>query len=196
MNGEINFGEVYKEFYPKVLRYISRFVGNEAEDITQEVFEKANSGLESFKGKSKLSTWIYRIATNLALDKLRSPSFKRFSENLTEEIEDISVWTRHKKPSVDRQLIRKQMSECVREHIDKLSLDYKTVIILSELEGFNNKEIADILQISIDNVKMRLHRARASLKKILDEACDFYHNEQNILSCDKKTQIIKFKKSG
>lgn len=88
------------------------------------------------------------------------------------------------------------MSECVREHIDKLSLDYKTVIILSELEGFNNKEIADILQISIDNVKMRLHRARASLKKILDEACDFYHNEQNILSCDKKTQIIKFKKSG
>ena len=85
--------------------------------------------------------------------------------------------------------------ECVQEYIDKLSPENKTVMLLSETEGFKNKEIADILQVSLDTVKIRLHRARASLKKILDEACDFYHNEQDILACDRKSSVIKFKKT-
>jgi RNA polymerase sigma-70 factor (ECF subfamily) len=112
-----------------------------------------------------------------------------------EEAEDKNVWTNHTKASVDQQLIRKEMSECVQEHIDKLTSDYKAVILLSEQEGLTNQEIADILQVSLDNVKIRLHRARANLKKILDEACDFYHNEQDIFACDRKPHIIKFKKS-
>ena len=193
---EPDFNKLYKEYQPKILHYISRLTSeNEAEDITQEVFEKINRGLSGFKGKSQLSTWIYRIATNAALDRLRSPSFKRNIEELTESSEENNIWTNHKKAPVDQQLIRKEMSECVQEHIDKLPSDYKAVILLSEQEGLTNQEIADILQISLDNVKIRLHRARASLKKILDEACDFYHNEQDILACDRKSSIIKFKKT-
>ncbi len=87
------------------------------------------------------------------------------------------------------------MSECVREYIDKLPVDYKTVLILSEIEGFKNKEIADILQISLENVKIRLHRARAGLKKELNDGCDFYHNEQGTLACDRKPIFIQQKKS-
>jgi len=193
---ETDFNKVYKEYQPKILHYISRLTSdNEAEDITQEVFEKINRGLSGFKGKSQLSTWIYRIATNAALDRLRSPSFKRNTEELTEASDNNNVWTNHKKAPVDQQLIRKEMSECVQEHIDKLPSDYKAVILLSEQEGLTNQEIADILQVSLDNVKIRLHRARVSLKKILDEACDFYHNEQDILACDRKSSIIKFKKT-
>jgi RNA polymerase sigma-70 factor (ECF subfamily) len=192
---ETDFNGVYKEYHPKILRFISRLTSeHEAEDITQEVFEKVNRGLAGFKGKSQLSTWIYRIATNAALDRLRSPSFKCNTEELTEASEDNNVWTNHKKAPVDQQLIRKEMSECVQEHIDKLPSDYKAVILLSEQEGLTNQEIADIFQVSLDNVKIRLHRARGSLKKILDEACDFYHNEQDILACDRKSSIIKFKK--
>ena len=78
------------------------------------------------------------------------------------------------------------MSECVNEFIDNLPHDYKTVIVLSELEGLANKEIAEILGISINNVKARLHRARAELKKALNEGCDFYHDERNTLACDRK----------
>jgi RNA polymerase sigma-70 factor (ECF subfamily) len=196
MGNEITFNNIYREYHHKILKYISKLASNEeAEDITQEVFEKVNRGLAGFKGKSQLSTWIYRIATNAALDRLRSPSFKRSAEELMEEAEDRNVWTNHEKAPVDQQLIRKEMSECVQEHIDKLPSDYKAVILLSEQEGLTNKEIGDILEISLDNVKIRLHRARASLKKILDEACDFYHNEQDILACDRKPHIIKFKKS-
>ena len=197
MGNKISFNDIHREFHHKILHYISKLVSkDEAEDITQEVFEKVNRGLAGFKGKSQLSTWIYRIATNSALDRLRSPSYKRSGEELIEEAdEDKNVWTNNKKVPVDQQLIRKEMSECVQEHIDKLPSDYKAVILLSEQEGLTNQEIADILQISLDNVKIRLHRARTSLKKILDEACDFYHNEQDILACDRKPHIIKFNKS-
>jgi RNA polymerase sigma-70 factor (ECF subfamily) len=192
---QAEFKKVYHEYHPKILNYVTRLTSNsEAEDITQEVFEKISRSLKDFKGKSKLSTWIYRIATNTVLDKLRAPSFKRTTNQLSESEEDRNVWSSLKKPAVDQQLIRKEMSECVIEHIDKLSSDYKAVILLKDIEGFSNKEIADILQISLETVKIRLHRARAKLKEILDEACDFYHSEQSILSCDRKPHVIKFNK--
>jgi RNA polymerase sigma-70 factor (ECF subfamily) len=88
------------------------------------------------------------------------------------------------------------MGECGREYIDKLPPDYRAVMVLSELEGFKNREIADILQVSLDTVKIRLHRARASLKKDLDDGCSFYRNEQDIFACDRKPTSIKYKKSN
>ena len=195
MNKEIDFIEVYEEFHPKILHYLSRLTNpHEAEDIAQEVFEKASQGLKSFKGESKLSTWLYRIATNTAIDRMKTPSFKRSFESTSLEnatgIEDRNVWHSHKKTLTDQTFIRKEMSECVREFIDKLPSDYKTVILLSEIEGFKNTEIADILQISLDTVKIRLHRARAKLKVLLNNGCDFYHDEQNVLACDRKPSQI------
>jgi len=195
MNMEIDFNEVYEEFHLKILHYLSRLTNpHEAEDIAQEVFEKVNRSLRNFKGESKLSTWLYRIATNTAIDRMRSPSFRRSSEHtrLDEDTgtEDRNVWSGHTKTHIDQTVIRKEMSECVREFIDRLPSDYKTVILLSELEGFKNREIADILQVSVDTVKTRLHRARARLKKELDDGCTFYYSEQDILACDRKQSQI------
>ena len=144
-----NLGEIYREFHPKLLHYLSRLVGpDEADDLVQEVFEKASRGLEDFKGESKLSTWLYRIATNTALDRFRSRSSKRLSEHVQLEtgtgVEDRNIWTGQIASHTDQQIIRKEMSECIREFIDKLPPDYRTVIILSELEGFKNREIAEL----------------------------------------------------
>lgn len=76
--GEPEFQNIYTTYQPKVLRHMQRMVGEcEAEDLTQEVFVKVNQGLKSFRGEAQLSTWIYRIATNTALDRLRSPSYQR-----------------------------------------------------------------------------------------------------------------------
>ena len=196
----MEFQEIYKEFHPKILYYIAKVRGtHEAEDITQEVFEKVNRGLDGFKGESKLSTWIYRIATNTALDKLRSSSYKHSSKHTslqeTAQTEDLNTLTGQTDPSLDEQVIRKEMNDCVREYIDKLPPDYRSVLILSEIEGFKNREIATILEISLENVKVRLHRARASLKKELDKGCDFYHNEKGTLACDRKPIVIESKKS-
>jgi RNA polymerase sigma-70 factor (ECF subfamily) len=192
----MEFQEIYTEFQPRILHYLSRMMGpEEAEDGAQEVFERVNRSLGSFRGQSKLSTWIYRIATNTAIDKLRSASFKQSASQATLDegagTKARNTWTGQAQANIDQTVIRKEMSECVREYIDRLPPDYSTILILSEIEGFNNKEVADILQISLENVKVRLHRARARLKKELDNGCDFYHNEEGALACDRKPILIQ-----
>jgi len=195
MPPEYEFRIIYDEYYQKIVQYLTRIVGpNDAEDTTQDVFEKVSRSIKEFRGDSKLSTWIYRIATNTAIDKLRSAAYKHSSKHGPIEeaagLEDQNGWTAPKPITIDQTVIRKEMSECVVEFVDNLPSDYKTVIVLSKQEGLPNKEIAEILGISLENVKVRLNRAKAKLKATLNEGCDFYHNEQNTLACDRKSSQI------
>ncbi|MHC4912193.1 MAG: RNA polymerase sigma factor [Planctomycetota bacterium] len=197
----LDFRDVYDKFYVKIRHYLERMVGkDEVEDLTQEVFIKVDKGLERFKGKSSLSTWIYRIATNSALDKLRSRSFRqdeqKVSLNGADDVqrEDESICLEEKSLSAEREAIRKEMNECIREFVDRLPEDYRTVIILSELKDLKNQEIAEILGVSLDAVKIRLHRARARLKAEFEAGCTFYHDDQGELACDRKEQ--KSEKEG
>ena len=188
---ENNFSDIYSEFYPKITHYLKRLVGeHEAEDVAQTVFEKVNTNLSTFKGESKVSTWVFKIATNAALDRLKSPSYKRTPSGplapvSLQAVENIEM-AFNKPTSPDQKVIRDEMSDCVREFVDRLQTDYRTILVLNELEGFTNTEIADILQISVDAAKIRLHRARAKLKKELEKACDFYYDERSELACDRK----------
>jgi len=188
---ERNFSDIYKEFYPKITQYLTRLVGeHEAEDVAQVVFEKVNSNLPTFKGKSKISTWVFKIATNAALDRLRSPSYKRSPSGPLapvhlQKVENITM-AGNKPAPPDRKVIRDEMSDCIREFVDRLPPDYRTIITLNELEGFSNREIAEILDISLDTAKIRLHRARAKLKESLESGCDFYLDESSELACDRK----------
>ncbi len=198
-----NFTDIFDEFSPKIARYLTRLVGeDEAEDLTQIVFEKVNSNLNNFRGESKLSTWIYRIATNAARDKLKSSSYIRSTVGplapLPLELyqtNEISVISENKSVSPEHSLIREEMSECVQEFVSGLSSDYRTIIILNELEDFTNKEISEILKISLDTVKIRLHRARAKLKESLKGGCDFYHDDRSELVCDRK-QMVQIRKES
>ena len=195
MGEEIDFKEVYKEFRPKIVHYISRLAGpNDAEDIAQDVFDKISRSLGGFRGKSKLSTWIYRIATNTTIDRMRSATYKHTKGHSAIEnvagLDSDNADNAHTPAAIDQTLIRKEMSECVIEFIDDLPPDHRTVIVLSELEGLANNEIADILDISLENVKVRLHRARARLRAALNDGCEFYHNEQSVLACDRKPSQI------
>lgn len=202
---ELEFQNIFETFQPKVTRYLGGLVGEyEAEDLTQEVFVKINQSLKRFRGESRLSTWIYRIATNAALDRLRSPTFRRTRKrSLSEgsiakdktEIEDKDVWRDETTPLVDQQLIRKEMNECIREFVERLPENYKTVLVLSELEDLKNREIANILGITIDTVKIRLHRARTKLKKELENHCSFYLDERNELACDLKSAFEGFREA-
>jgi RNA polymerase sigma-70 factor (ECF subfamily) len=190
----LNFDSIYVEFHLKIGRYLERMVGkSEAEDLAQEVFMKVNKGLDGFEGKSSLSTWIYRLATNAALDKLHSRPFRenelKKSINYIDdesEAEGKDIFTQEKELSAEREAIRTEMNECIWEFVDKLPESYRTVIILSELKDLKNQEIAEILDISLDAVKIRLHRARERLKKEFEAGCTFYRNEDNELACDRK----------
>lgn len=194
-----DFHKIYSEYYPRIVGYLRRIVGeSEAEDVAQETFMKTGKALETFRGDSQLSTWIYRITTNAAMDHIRSrSSLKRapeepFQEEGEAEIKDL--WTGEKKPSLETSLIRGQMNECIRGIVATLPPNYRVVITLSELEGLTNNEIAEILQVSLDTAKIRLHRARAKLKAELETHCNFYRDDRNELSCDRKTTPLKFLK--
>lgn len=200
-DGELEFQKIHDMFRPKILRYLTRLVGrHEAEDLTQEVFVKVAQALKTFRGESQLSTWIYRIATNAAVDRLRSPSFqlttpKSFlSDSTGEDEEHKDILTGEKPPSVEQQQIRKEMNECIRDFVENLPENYRTVVVLSELEQLKNDEIAEVLGVTLDTVKIRLHRARARLKKELETHCSFYRDERNQLACDLKTAFDGFRK--
>jgi RNA polymerase sigma-70 factor (ECF subfamily) len=83
-------------------------------------------------------------------------------------------------------MIRQEMIECIRGYINQLPEDYRVVLLLSEEEAFKNREIAEILNISLDNVKIRLHRAKEKLKKLLKGNCEFYLDERSEVACDRK----------
>lgn len=196
MNRRPDFDEVFKQYQPNILGYISKMTGPDlAEDITQEVFEKVSRNLDGFKGESKLSTWIYRIATNTALDRIRSPSFKltdlRDTGGISADEEPGHPISGEAPASPEQQVIRKEMGDCIHEFIGRLPPDYRTVLALSEIQGMKNREIAEILEISLDSVKIRLHRARARLRQELESGCVFYRDDRNVFSCDRKTSGSK-----
>jgi RNA polymerase sigma-70 factor (ECF subfamily) len=184
------FQKIYDAFQPKILRYLTRLVGEaEAEDLTQEVLIKVSAALPDFRGESQLSTWVYRIATHAALDRLRSPSYKRVIQNCSAgaEAEDRDALTGEKTPLVEPQLFRREMNECIQGFIQKLPENYRVVLILSEFEGLKDSEIAETLGISPGAVKIRLHRAKERLKEELSTKCDSYWIEGNEFLPELKT---------
>ena len=195
---EFDFQKIHDDFRPRILRYLTRMAGEgEAEDLTQEVFARIGRALKSFRGESKLSTWIYQIATNVAVDRLRRSSARPGDEkklpieDIVEGEEDKEIWTGEQTPSTEQRVIRQEMNGCIREIIETLPQTYRSVIVLSELEGFKDTEIADILGLSLQATKIRLHRARTRLKEELKTACVFYRDERNEFACDRKTPLIQ-----
>lgn len=189
------FSAIYDEFHPKVLSYVRRMVGEQdAEGVSQEVFVKVHRGLDQFKGEASLTTWIFKIATNTSLDRLKSTGHKRsatgplapFPLESAETVSGIVRPLSQKPLPPDQKVIRDEMQACIREFVDRLPPEQRSIIILNELQGFTNRELAEILQISVGAAKMRLHRARTALKKSLEQGCEFYHNDQSELACDRK----------
>jgi RNA polymerase sigma-70 factor, ECF subfamily len=185
----LDFHSVHDRFRPRVLRYLTRLAGEaEAEDLTQSVMLKVSEGLPDFRGDSSLATWIYRIATNTALDKLRLKAIPSSTDSGS-EAEDGSFPPDAQVASAETAAIREEMNACIREFIERLPENYRTAMVLSELEGFKNAEIASILGVNIDTVKIRLHRAREKLRKDLETGCSFYHDRDDELACDRKPAV-------
>jgi RNA polymerase sigma-70 factor (ECF subfamily) len=191
----LDFHSIHDAYRPRILRYLTRLVGAaDAEDLTQQVLLKISESLAQFRGDSSLSTWIYRIATNAALDQLRRVSARPVQDlacaATTAESDSDSdaegAWAGASIPSVESSAIRQEMSQCVRDFVERLPDNYKSVIVLSELEGFKNSEIGEILGISLDAVKIRLYRAREKLRRDLATGCSFHRDERNEFACDRK----------
>jgi RNA polymerase sigma-70 factor (ECF subfamily) len=173
---ELDFPQIYEAFQPRIHRYLLHLVGEpEAEDLTQEVFVKVSQSLGAFRGESQLSAWLYRIATNAAIDRMRSASFRQGagldSLELSDETDGRDAWTGEEAPSLEQQLMQKEMYACFVEYVKRLPPNYRTVVVLSELEQLPNDEIARILGLRLEVVKIRLHRGRHRLLQELRDHC-------------------------
>lgn len=195
---EEEFQEIFTVYYPKIVRYLRRLIGEaEAEDVAQEVFVKVSRALDGFRGEASLSTWVYRIATNAAMDHRRKSGSQHeplTPDDPSDDDAPMDTAALDAGPRLDTLLIRKDMNDCIRGIVDGLPENYRTVLVLSDLEGLMNAEIAVVLDLSLDTVKIRLHRARVRLRKELEAKCNFYRDERNELACDRKTTSLKFLK--
>jgi len=174
--------EIYDQYYESVKKFITGLVKNEwiAEDLIQETFIRVQKNIDSIRDQSKLSSWIFRIAYNLCQDHFKSQKKKNKDTGKPED----SVPSPFVEIPVQKELEQFQMGACVQEQINLLPEQQRIVLILYDLIGFNHAEIADILDITKENAKVRLHRARKGLKSILKEKCTFELDERNVLVCE------------
>lgn len=112
-------------------------------------------------------------------------------DNIEEAVENHDPWTGEEPRSSEGKVIRREMNGCIREIIGTLPETYRSVIILGDLEGMTDREIADVLGIRIEAAKIRLHRARAKLREELASACVFYRDDRNELACDRRNPPLR-----
>jgi RNA polymerase sigma-70 factor (ECF subfamily) len=186
VNGvSMDFWKIYDQHYNRVRKFILAYVKDEwvADDLIQETFIKVQKNLKSVKDPAKLSSWIFRIAYNLCHDHYRQAKRSSLNQrNIQQEIVSF------KEAVVQKKLEQQQMGQCVQDKMDLLPPDYRSVLILSDIMAFSHKEIAEILKISVSNVKVRIHRARKKFRAILEDHCSFEVDERNVLVCDPKEQ--------
>jgi RNA polymerase sigma-70 factor (ECF subfamily) len=155
------FERIYKATHVYVYNIAFRMAGHkeDAEEITQEVFIKAHSSIKQFKFNSSLTTWIYRITVNTALNKIKQRNRRRERPlNLEDHTPEAPVsrpfeTTRHKE----------DCEELVRQMLESLSPKLRACVVLKDMEGLRYREIAETLNININTVRTRLKRAREIL---------------------------------
>jgi RNA polymerase sigma-70 factor (ECF subfamily) len=149
-------GEFYRLYRPEVVRNLHRVLGpgrGDLEDVLQDVFIEAFRSIGRFRGDSKLSTWLYRVCVNVALQRLRKR--KRLSEVSDENVPES---TSNATPEGD--LDAQRRLKAVYNILDRLSPKKRVVFILHEIEGREPKEIASIVGAPVLTVRTRLHYAR------------------------------------
>jgi RNA polymerase sigma factor (sigma-70 family) len=166
---EVAFKQVFEAHQDRIYNTVLYLIqsAEEAEDLTQEVFVDVFLNIEDFKAQSKLSTWIYRIAINKALNHLR---FKKAKKRLGAvlsifnllPVDDVSDFVH---PGI--LLENKEVSASLYKAIDKLPDKQKTAFVLRQLEDLSYVEIAEVMQTTIPSVESLLFRAKQNLQKIL-----------------------------
>lgn len=172
LKGDQNaFGEIVDLYKDKVFQICFRMLGNrhEAEDISQEAFIRAYVNIQTFDQSRKFSTWLYRIATNLCIDRIRK---KKPDYYLDAEIAGTEGLTMYSQIASDEKLPIAQvetmeLQDMIQEEILKLPEKYRSVIVLRYIEELSLKEISAVLDLPLGTVKTRIHRGREALRKQL-----------------------------
>ncbi len=165
------FEELVRRYERKVYNVIYRLVGNEqdAKEVLQDTFLRAYRFIGKFQFKSGFFTWLYRIATNTSLTRLRqrkTPVMVSLDEPVGEE-GDLPLEIPDYKYNPEQMMKQRELRMALKKAVDSLPPDYRSVVVLRDLEGLSNEEVGKILKLSVPAVKSRLHRGRLALREML-----------------------------
>lgn len=166
------FEILMRRYNQKLYRIIHGYFthDDDIEDIMQETYMRAFEKLEQYRHESAFSTWLIRIGINTALMRLRAKERQNLS--MTGYANEVSLLQKnHTRQYADSKMIEDEMKGLLEKAIDNLPEKYKVVYIMKHIEGMELEEIAQCLQITENNVKVRLHRAKNHLKERLLHLC-------------------------
>ncbi len=175
---ETAFTELVRRHESRVYTLALKMLRNpaDAEDVLQETFISALRGLGTFRAEASFATWLYRIAYNATLMKLRKPTAALSLDETVEGDENVMPrelmdWTHEP----EAQVLNQETRETMQAAVDTLSAPLRSVFVLRDMDGLSTEETATVLGISIEAVKTRLHRARMILR---NELADYYAARQ------------------
>ncbi|HYK71783.1 MAG TPA: RNA polymerase sigma factor SigW [Pseudoneobacillus sp.] len=165
------YGEIVEIYKDKVYQLCYRMLGNrhEAEDIAQDAFIRAYININSFNIELKFSTWLYRIATNLCIDRIRKKKPDYYLDAEVAGTDGLTMYSQisSKSDMPEKELESLELEETIQKEILKLPDKYRSVIVLKYIEELSLIEIGEILNLPIGTVKTRIHRGREALRKQL-----------------------------
>ncbi len=167
------FSELIESNGDRVFNLCFRMLGNreEAEDLAQEVFITVFKSIDSFRGDSKLSTWIYRVASNLSKNRIKylarrhDRSKDEFDEGIDRNAAAAALTSPKQAKSPDLHIEDQQLEGIMQAAIAELEEDHRILIVLRDIEELSYEEICEITELAEGTVKSRLHRARLALRK-------------------------------
>ncbi len=171
---EAAFTELMELYQVKVFHLLFRMLGDkeEARDVAQDVFYTVFKSIDSFRGDSKLSTWIYRVATNHCKNRIkylgrRARGQKQEFNELSEQdsVESATMQTSSKIDRPDQVAEGKETESIVQRALSSLDEEHRTLVVMRDIEGMSYEEIQSITGLPEGTVKSRLHRARLALKE-------------------------------
>ena len=184
---QFSYEELITRYETKVHNLAMRLTRNaeDAEEVLQDVFVTVYRKIEGFEGKAKFSSWLYRITVNAAFMKLR----KR-KQDQSVSLDDMLPHLQNKAitqknafgANSDALALNNEIKDALEGAINKLPDDYRAVFVLRDIDGLSNKEVGEILTLSIPAVKSRLHRSRLMLRKRLRKFYEDYVTESKVVS--------------
>jgi RNA polymerase sigma-70 factor (ECF subfamily) len=174
LNGQQHrFGELVERYQSQIVNYVCRMLGNyeDAVDLSQDVFLKAYSALESYRPQYPFPAWLFRIARNAAIDEIRKRRLATVSLDAPMEFEDGEAGRDVESPGLDPQdaYLGLEFADRISTAIDELPEKYREPIVLRHAADLSYEEIAEALELPIGTVKTRIFRARDALRQSLGD---------------------------
>jgi RNA polymerase sigma-70 factor (ECF subfamily) len=164
---------------------------DEAEDLTQETLVRVLRGLPQFRGDSSLKTWALRIARNVVIDGRRHAASDPAARAAPPPEGDVDDLEQTRPASPEGELEQTVSADCLRGVLSTLSASYLQVFELHDLAGLANAEIAELLDLPLSTVKIRLHRARRRVQSACAAGCDVFRGCHGEVACSPKDEISR-----